>query len=193
MREAPQKMKGNAPFEEVNFKMISSISKSGITRSYDLVQADFIKIKDHQMDLYVSKDHPFYVLGRFFNDTEKEERFATVFELTFRKTTLKSKQKQLNNKDVILIDTVQTAKDYRENKIAQTMYEFLLSKFIIISDQVQYEGAINLWKRLIVNNVVYTYDILEDKIISKVSPNTPESQIWSDDSSKRRIKLVMIP
>lgn len=36
------------------------------------------------------------------------------------------------------------------------------------------------------------YDILEDKIISKVTKNTTESKIWSDDSAKRRIRLVML-
>jgi len=119
--------------------------------------------------------------------------FASIFELTYKHINgFKSKQKQLQNKDVIVIDTVRTAKDYRRNQIAQTVYETLLNKYVIVSDQIQYEGAVNLWKRIIANNVVYIYDILEDKIISKVTTKTHENQIWSDDASKRRMRLVAI-
>lgn len=193
LREAPQKMKGNAPFEALTFDKISNISEKVMNMNFSLVSKNFITVKQDIYDLYVSKNHPYYIIGKFYKETVNEDRFATIFELTFKiNRHFKSKQKQLQG-DVITIDTVHTADDFIGNKIAQTVYTHLLKKFIIISDQLQYEGAVNLWKRLISNNVVYIYDILEDKIISKVTPNTSESQIWSNDSSKRRIRLVMIP
>lgn len=187
-------MKGDAPFETVNFQKIASVSKRWCEIEANLVKKNFITVKNEAIDLYVAKDHPFYRLGKFYKETETEIRFAVIFELTFRlNSNFQSKQKQLAGKDVIVIETVHTSKDYRNSGIAQKFYETILSKFVIISDQLQYEGAVNLWKRLIANNNVFIYDILEDKIISKVTSNTPETHIWSDDSSKRRIRLIMIP
>lgn len=192
LRESPQKMPGNAPFEELSFKMLSSRSMR-FRDDFNLVESSFININNESFDLYVSKDHPYYLLGRPYKETEKETRFATIFDLSFSiKHNFKSSQKQFKHRKVITIDTVHTANDYRKEGIAQKVYESILKEYIVISDQLQYEGAVNLWKRLIANNVVYIYDILDDKIISKVSENTPESQIWSDTSAKRRIRLVMI-
>lgn len=194
MSESPQKMTGDAPFEEVGFKMISSRSNRIVEMDFNLVTKNFLKVDNEELDLYSSKTHPYYILGRFYHEKEEEVRFATIFDISFRvKKNFRSNHKQLKNKDVIVIDTVHTAKDYRGKEISQTVYEHILKKYIIISDKLQYEGAVNLWKNLIKNNVVYIYNILEDKIISKVSPNTPESHIWTDDSSKQRIRLVMIP
>lgn len=191
--ESPQRMKGNAPFEEISFSTIATKSKSGVERDYNLYKSNFVKVNNENLDLYKSKTHNYFILGRFYKETETEERFAIIFDVSFRENKLKSKQKQLNNKSAIIIETVHTAKDYRDNKIARTFYQTILEKYIIISDQIQYEGAVYLWKRLIKENVVYTYDILDDKIISKVSEKTPENHIWSDNESKRRIRLVAIP
>jgi len=188
--EAPQRIRNNAPFEELSYKMLSNKSKR-MTDDFDLVKKNWFTSKEDSFDLYVSQTHKYFILGRFYKATETEERFGTIFELTFKMVpNFRSSQKQFN-KEVIVIETVHTAEDYRKNKIAQTFYEEILSNYIVISDQLQYEGAVNLWKKLIENNKVYTYDIIDDKIISKVTPNTPESHIWSDTKSKRRIRLVM--
>lgn len=193
LNESPQKMEGDAPFEEVSYNMIQSKSKRVLGLDFDLYQKDFIVLKSgEKLDLYKSKVHNYFLLGRFYKEQEDEIRFAVIFDLSFKIEKYKSKQKQLNGKEVITIETVHTARDYRGSKIAQQIYRMLLNKYIIMSDSIQYEGAVNLWKVIIKNSTVYSYNILEDKIISKITSNTPDTQVWSDNESKRRIRLVAI-
>jgi hypothetical protein len=188
MNESPQKMKGDAPFPEEKHKL-SSISKRGINDKYILLKSDFII----GLDLYTN-DNDYYIIGEwYFDDTNKKERFAVINELSFELTTFYSNQKQLNNKQCIIIDTLHTHKDWLYNGISSALYKYIIQQgYIIISDKTQYEGAVNLWKKFpsVSNSVVYIYDIEEDKIISKYTENTPESQVWSDNKSKEKIRLV---
>ena len=190
-----QTMKGNAPFEEVGFSKITDISEKVMKLQYKIIQKDFIKVKNESLDLYVSKDHPYYILGRYYRETEDKDRFAVIFDLSLSKNRFNSNHRLLKNKEIDRIETVQTAKDFRGNKIATKVYLEILRNRILICDKIQYEGAVELWKSIIdMKEIdVYIYDILEDKIISKVSNKTSKNQIWSTDSSKQRIRLVGIP
>jgi hypothetical protein len=191
--ESPQAMPGDAPFEELSFRKISTISQKGMEKSYALVKKDFIELKDEKFDLYKARSHEYYVLGKFYKEKENKNRFAVIFDISFKiENELRTNQKQLKNKKVIIIETVHTSKDYRYNGIASSFYKSILKDAIIISDQIQYEGAVSLWKSLIEDHLVYAYDIIEDKIISKVSTKTPINHIWSSDESKRKIRLVLV-
>jgi len=194
LMESPQHIPGDAPFEAVSFKKISDISKRGMLSDYTLLQKDFLTIENEKMDLYKFNNHPLYILGKFYlDDRDNKQRFAVVFNVSFHDLVrFSSKQKQLKKLSTIQIDTVHTTKVLRNKRIATTVYLEILKNSQIISDQLQYSGAVNLWKSLIANKdlVVYIYDIIEDKIISKATTKTDMKSIWSSDSSKRRIRLL---
>jgi len=200
LRESPQFMNMDAPFEEVTFTKIQDISERIIEIDFDLVKENIYSVKHTDMDLYKSKDHSYYILGKWHNVTETKKRFAVIFDISFKETTLRSKQKQasrqlrLNNKQVIKIETAHAAKDFRGNKIATNVYIELTKNTLVMSDKFQYKGAKNLWKGLIENDkiTVYIYDSLTDKIISKCTKHTPDEAIWSLNTTKQRIRLIAL-
>lgn len=194
---APQRMKGNAPFQDdLKNNRIDSISERGINNDYTLVEENFI----NGLDLYKHKSSLYYVLGHFYKSQIPEDlaqdksRFAIISSLSGKlEDHFYSKQKQLSRKKVITINTVHTTKEWQKQGISSALYKHIINDgYTIISDKIQYEGAVNLWKNFpfVPGTVTYVYNIKEDKIISKYSSNTPDSQIWSDDESKQKIRLV---
>lgn len=190
--ESPQRMPDDAPFEEVFFDKITDISKRIIDLDYILVEKNFIEVKNNKLDLYKHKDAKYYVLGRFYQDTKEKQRFAVIFEILLYDNEISSKHKLLKNRNIERVESVHTSKNFRGNKIATKVYKEIMKDSVLMSNQIQYRGAVNLWKTFIDNPkiLVYIYDILEDKIITKVTKNTDIKHIWSDDSSKRRIRLL---
>ena len=194
LAEAPQAMPGNAPFEEVSFSKITDISQTYIDLEYNLIKKNFIEVKQDKLDLYVSKSHPYYVLGKTYLDNKENNkyRFAVIFDLSFTEKKLISNQKQLHNKNTLVINTVHTAEEFRGNKIATKVYLELIKKSQVISDKLQYQGAVKLWQDFIEMKeiTVYIYDMHQDKIISKATKMTDIKHIWSTDEKKQKIRLV---
>lgn len=78
----------------------------------------------------------------------------------------------INNKIAIKINTINVREANRRDGIASDLYNILTSSgFIIISDGIQYEGAVKLWKSFtrIPGTNLYIWNEKEDKIISKMS------------------------
>ena len=69
---------------------------------------------------------------------------------------------------------------------------------ILISDSIQYEGAVKLWKSFtkIPGIVLYIWNEKEDKIISKMTAKTHDNSVWSNgdlgDYSKMGTRLILM-
>jgi len=189
--ESPQKFTGNAPFEDMEKSdIINSISRKIMNLDYKLIKKNLIK----GVDLYSHSNGTYYVLGKYFTNEHDKERFGVVTDISFKLSrSFRSKQRQLKGNKVIIINTIHTTKEWRGYGLSTALYSYLVNEgYMIISDKVQYEGAINLWKGFldVPNSKVYIYNMQEDKIISKVGKNTNDSCIWSDDTSKQKIRLI---
>ena len=194
VNESPQRMKGDAPFESIGIEEITTIARMD---DYILVSKEFLKKEGFVFELWKHKKGDYYVLGHFYLDSIKEkERFGVVSSVFFRlEKSFRSEQKHLKNKKVLKINTVHTADIWRRQGLASTLYKYFLDTgHIIMSDSMQYQGAVNLWKGFLTipKTSVYIYDLVEDKFISKMSKNTDDRHIWSDDASKKRIRLVFV-
>lgn len=186
LTESPRKMKGDAPFSEFSEYVLKEKSKKVL----DLYHSD-TGFRYRGMSLYKSDKSQTYIMGFFAED----DRLSVVNETTLVETKYTSDTKLLKGKKLVAIDTVHTSLYWRGEGVSGSMYRYILDQgYTIISDSLQYEGAVNLWKGFLrmQDVVVYIYDIQEDVIISKASPNTPESHIWSTNSDKERIRLVLV-
>jgi hypothetical protein len=64
--------------------------------------------------------------------------------------------------------------------------------FCIISDSMQYQGAIALWRNFpsVKGSTVWIYDIHNDTIIAKYNSKMHDNHVWSDDNDKANVRLV---
>lgn len=195
LNESPLHIAGDAPFEddELNDR-IGDVSKQGIEKNYKLINKNFTK----GLSLYKHNNGTYYVVGLWYNDNEEtrpnKERFAIITNLSFKPTTISSKQKQINGKEAIKINIIHTTKEWRYQGISTKLYKYILKQgYCIISDSIQYDGAVELWKKFVTvpNTTIRVYDINKDKIISKFTEKTPYPSVWSKgNNSKMNTRLV---
>jgi len=103
------------------------------------------------------------------------------------------------------VTEVNTHSDYRRKDYARAIYKSMLfDGDVIMSDSVQYYGAIRLWKSFIKEHTewkymiddrviaVVLYDNINSKIVSDDLTNTKDEDIWSfaPDTSKSEYRLV---
>ena len=187
---SPVRMLGNAPFE----------SLSNSSKSTNSLIDDFNKIDDLDKDhlVYIHKILDLIIVVRSYDDMLlQEQRWAIVAELSFKTLKIKSSNKLLNNKNAVQLSTINVREADRKNRIATRLYLLLAERFLVISDSVQYEGAVKLWKSFtkIPSINVYIWNEKEDKIISKMTAKTHDNSIWSNgdlgDYSKMSTKLIL--
>lgn len=188
---APIKMKGDAPFETLE----------GRSKSKSFIVDDSHKIGQiESYDVYKHNKLDYILVGKFYDDSvTKEPRFGIIAELSFTTIKVKSDNKIIQGKDAIKISTIQVNEVNRKEKIATSLYVLLLNiGFIVISDGVQYDGAVKLWKSFakIDGITVYIWDELQDTIISKMTSKTHDNSVWSNgdlgDYSKMSTKLILV-
>ena len=127
----------------------------------------------------------------------KEERWAIIAEMSFKTEKLKSTNKLINGKEAVILQTINVNEANRRDKFATRLYMLLAQQYIVISDSIQYEGAVKLWKSFtkIPGIVLYIWNEKEDKIISKMTAKTHDNVIWSNgnlgDYSKMSTKLIL--
>ena len=187
---APVRMRGHAPFESLNNE----------SKSKDAMEEDFIifgKINDMTV-FYNKKTDVIKVAKLYWDDILKDERWAIIADLGFKTEKIKSSNKLIDATVAIKINTINVREANRREGIASELYNLLLSKnFVVISDGVQYDGAVKLWKSFtkIPGITVYIWNDKEDKIISKMTAKTHDNAIWSDgelgDYSKMNTKLIL--
>lgn len=186
--EAPRKMKGDAPFPELSDLELRVISTKVLKKYKEHVDIEL----PMKLSLYEDKSgNGYFVVGYF----SEEERFSVVTELAVGFIDNESSTKQIKGKKLCQIESIHTCKEWRGAGISTALYTYILNKgYVIISDDTQYEGAINLWKGFlrVPNSKIYIYNIEEDIIVATFTKNTPMSHVWSDDDTKRKIRLVFV-
>ena len=188
---APAMLRGNAPFECLDGE---SKSKEAMKESFEL----FGKIRDMSVFYYKKEDKLIKVAKLYWDDILQEERWAIIAELSFKTEKIKSSNNLIHNKIAIRINTINVRESNRRDGIASDLYNLLLSKnFIVVSDGLQWEGAVKLWKSFtkIPSINVYIWNEKEDKIISKMTAKTHDDSVWSNgnlgDYSKMSTKLIL--
>lgn len=187
---SPVRMIGNAPFE----------SLGNSSKSTSALNNDFYKIEelDKEHLIYKHKKLDLIIVVRKYTDLVfNEERWALIAELSFKSTIIKSSNNLINNKEAVHLNTINVREADRKNRIGTRLYLLLAERFLVISDSVQYEGAVELWKSFtkIPDINVYIWNEKEDKIISKMTAKTHDNAIWSNgelgDYSKMSTKLIL--
>ena len=192
--EHPIRINKDADFEEhPEGLVISLLSRKVLEADYDEINNNFITIDTQKLSLYKHSRLDYYIIGFFI--PEDNNRFGIITNISFRKAPeSKSNTKILPFVKPIAIQTIHTTTEWRGHGISSKLYHYIVNDlgYTIISDAVQFKGAVALWKRFpeVKGCSVYIYNITEDKIISKYTSNTPDSHVWSDDTSKMSIRLV---
>ena len=136
---SPVMMMGNAPFE----------SLAGMSKSHDAMKSDFIKLLDIK-DGYIVFKHKrleYIIIAKEYDDLVlKEERWAIIAEMSFKTEKLKSTNKLINGKEAVILQTINVNEANRRDKFATRLYMLLAQQYIVISDSIQYEGAVKFWK-----------------------------------------------
>lgn len=187
---SPVKMIGNAPFD----------SLGNSSKSDNALNEDFYKISelDKEHLCYKHKKLDLIIVVRLYNDLVlNEERWAIIADLSFKTLKIRSSNKLINNKDAIQLSTINVREADRKNRIGTRLYLLLAEEYLVISDSVQYEGAVKLWKSFIripgIN--IYIWNEKEDKIISKMTAKTHDNAVWSDGNlgnyDKMSTKLIL--
>ena len=188
---SPVKMSGNAPFEclEGESKSLSAISDD----FFEIGTINSNKVfKHNKFDLIK-------VTRLYYDEVKKEDRWAIIADLSFSIIeNLKSDNKIINNKSAIKISSINVRESNRRDGIASKLYSLIMSKgYIVVSDGLQYENAVKLWKSFtkIDGIKVYIWDEMKDVIISKMTSKTHDNSIWSNgdlgDYSKMSTKLIL--
>ena len=188
---SPVMMMGNAPFE----------SLAGMSKSLDAMKSDFNKLLDIK-DGYIVFKHKrleYIIIAKEYDDLVlKEERWAIIAEMSFKTEKLKSTNKLINGKEAVILQTVNVNEANRRDKFATRLYMLLAQYYIVVSDSIQYEGAVKLWKSFtkIPGIVLYIWNEKEDKIISKMTAKTHDNSVWSNgdlgDYSKMSTRLILM-
>lgn len=109
--------------------------------------------------------------------------------------------------NVTEVKTINTHSKWRNKRFGTAIYKSMIAEgTTIMSDAVQYKGAVKLWKdfymaesseewKMMIDNnsiIVDLYDVIDKKVIFHNLRETkvPDNYIWSDDSSKHHLRLV---
>lgn len=185
--ESPMKMPGDAPFETLKH----------MSKSVNGMKDDFTFIETYKdVKIYKHNKLDWIVAGIYYHDANiDKELFGIVGEISYTHQPFRSTaNKILKQRDAVSVDTVHVEEAARRANLASEFYKILLRRYNVMSDKLQYEKAALLWKKFAseTDNVIYIYDANEDKIISKMSGKTPDSHVWSSDTSKMKIRMIMV-
>jgi hypothetical protein len=126
--------------------------------------------------------------------------FKILAEMTFRKPKT---YKGLGT--VTEVKTVNTHSKFRRKRFASAIYKSMLADgYILMSDAIQYKGAVKLWKDFInsyegsewkslIDNKkikVKLYDKVKSKVIYEDLTGIPDDEIWSFNNSKSEYRLI---
>lgn len=190
---------------EDNFKLIRQLleqpvshdgemdkpSEMSTTYSLASIRDEFTELGViNNVHLFQSKNNRL-ILG-FLNGVDNSQNNTTVFRLSFKEKSILTGAAQVSS--VYLSTTL------RQSNLAIQVYQMLVSKgWVIVSDQVHFQPAKALWKRLaqtVGKQVVYVCDV--DELTSGKlgrlydGKNIPDDEIWSIDDSSNKYYLVLI-
>lgn len=173
--------------EELLYKAFSCISINRLNLSYTKLG----KINE-QIEIYKHNN------GSIIAGQKIEQDFFLLVSISTRKQAYPVTPKKLTN--ILQISMVNVESGEEEKGITKRVYNFIGSKFDLVSDHEQYLGAQGLWKSLAKssNLNVYIYNGLIDNyirdkhnvILKYNSSNIPSNIIWGTTAEKKAILLV---
>lgn len=181
-------MHGDAPFETLD----------GRSKSLKGIKDSFTKITIYKdFSIYKHKKLDYIIVGKFYDDDiTNKSRFAIVADMGFKESKAISYNKVFRKKNIIQVETIHVQQAMRREKIASFLYKYLLREYNIMSDKIQYENAVKMWKNFIkeTDNTIYLYNSVEDKIITKITNNSNPNYIWKEfpDFEKHKYQLLMV-
>jgi len=186
------------------------ISLSSVKRNYKTLNTNIIKGKEVKF-LLINAETSAGVFIKQKNKTPPEDDHDIKFEIGLRLffkrvKTLVNIPDDLKNKKILQVDYVEADDAYEGIGIASKLYvELVKAGYAVISDTAQFDGGVNLWKKLAKNAVKagVVVRLLNDelgylkdksgKVISYDSKNINDKEIWSSDLdfSKEHILLTL--
>lgn len=143
-----------------------------------------------EVDEFLYVVHPEQTMGFVFyipDLQKKEQTVIPVMRVSLRDTPLKYKQAHF----------LRIRESFSKSNITSTWYNLYVDKFGgIVSDNEHLEGGKNLWMSFIkkVTNDpsyrIYSVDLDNGERSGNITTETPESEIWSLDSSNKNKVMV---
>lgn len=192
--EMPTLINRDLPLSQHRFSNFYSIST--IQREFDVVWRQAETLNSHCA--LISKDHSLAVWGIMTTDPKRDdvEGVEPISVIDFKDELNVKSSIKFNTKNTLQIDLVQTSKRSRSAGIATELYiKLAQSGFTIISDNEQWIGGKQLWKKLAqsVSNVSnITVSVLkDDKMVPYNGSNIPDDEIWSEDNKHKYTLFVL--
>lgn len=160
------------------------------------------KIAGEKIHLYIQESSGKYLVIGVVPSDKYVKYNTAVFSLKLIELNyIDDKVKSLGNK-CLAVSLVYNKDEYRYKGLSSQVYVMLAKHgYVIISDELHYKGAKNLWKRLAYLKgliKVRVFDNDSDQFIKDSTggelydgSNIPDDVIWSTDDSKMSILLVL--
>ena len=165
--------------DELPLGIEANISLDSLDRSY----VYYGSIRHGAVKIYEKKNSSGFVAG-----VSKDDSFAIFLDIKTRKTAYPVVPKNLNS-DYHQVSMVVVGDQFADHGYTREVYEYLASKFDLVSDHEQYLGAVRLWRSLSRSDKIniYVYDgeindyIHNDTETVKYNgKNISDSHIWGD-------------
>lgn len=158
--------------------------------------------KRDNVEVYLADDHETAIVGTRDVRHDGEEGFQVIGQLLFKLSLkLGSKETMRLSREILQVDLVEVAKQTKMAGLGTFLYHSLIDKgYTIISDNKQYRGGEELWKKIArshaSNEVVYLLDhgkfVMDgDKPIEYDGKNVPDDDIWSETDKLKQFMLLV--
>jgi len=196
LNEAPQYVQDDCEFGQEKMQRLMGNTKSLDSFRWSGVE-DYRAVenkgdKESKEFTILTNDKSFYILGACYNG---------MFEV-FAKLTFKRERNLKRVGSVIEVTGVNTHSDQRKRGFASSLYKSALNDGkTILSDAVQFKGAVKLWKDFVHKEDIWktmiddrkikvsVYDIEKNKIIFNDITGVSDNEIWGGIEMKH-IRLI---
>jgi hypothetical protein len=178
------------------------ITDETVQRRFDLIKTvkNSSVIGDYTILLTKTKG-----MAGVYIPTIRQEDGAKIYYVAclvhFKHPLIDNLPAELEHKKQLQISIVATVPNLEGLGLASSIYQALMDDgYVIVSDNVQYEGGKRLWKKLsIVPSLnVFVYDTIEHdfikddsgKVINYDTKNLADDKIWLPNSKGRRFVLI---
>jgi hypothetical protein len=169
-----------------------SISKSALTRSYELI-GNLGSSQSH-IAVYKKKNNLGFIAG-----VHDDGSFTYFLDIKTRHHSYPVEPSNLMIPN-FQVSFVNVSEDYAEQTYTKSVYKFLISKYDVISDHEQYIGGKRLWQSISSETDVFIYvfdgnidDYIrdnDDQIVRYQDESISEKNIWGHSIDFSKILLI---
>lgn len=158
--------------------------------------------KRDNVEVVLKDDLSIAMIGTRFKRFDGQEGILIFGQLIFKdRLKIDAKDSRLMNK-VLQVSVVEVVRESKMKNLGSFLYSSLVQEgYTILSDNLQYEGGYQLWKKLarshLPNEVVYIMDhgrlMLDDKgqPVEYDGTNIPDEKIWSENDNLKNYVLLV--